>query len=105
MTQNTKTSGKKLFLVDTIVTFRHKYVIEAESLEHAYDEVVMKDSGNPDDSFTEVTQRFLGEVIADGREITKDDFDKMLVDLESDNNEVSSHWMGDELIRKIDYSR
>lgn len=95
----------KLFLVDTIVTFRHKYVIEAETLEHAYDEVTMKDSGNSADYFEEVTQKFIDEAIIDGREITKKDFNKMLDDLESNPGEHSSYWMGNQLIRKIDYKR
>jgi len=97
--------SKKLYIVDTIVTFRHKYVIEANELEHAYDEVTMRDSGNILDDFPEVTQRFLGEIISDGREISKKEFKKLLKDLETDKDEISSYWMGDKLIRKIDYSR
>ena len=98
-------STKKLYLVDTIVTFRHKYVVEANSLEHAYDEITMRESGNERDNFDEVTQRYLGEVISDGREITTADFDRLLATCESDTNETSSYWMGDDLIRKIDYTR
>lgn len=96
---------KKLYLVDTIVTFRHKYVIEADELEHAYDEVTMRDSGADEDSFEEVTQLYLGETITDGREISKKEFKKMLKALETDKREMSSYWMGDKLIRKIDYDR
>ena len=96
---------RKLFIVDTISTFRHRYVIEAKELEHAYDEVTMIDSGDDEDLFEAVSQRYLGEVIVDGREITEKDFDKMLKDLADDNNENCSHWMGDKLIRKIDYGR
>jgi hypothetical protein len=96
---------KKLFIVDTICTFRHKYVIECDELTHAYDEVTMRDSGNPDDNFPEVTQRFLGETITDGREITREEFDKLMASYTNDENEMSSYWMGDKLIRKIDYSK
>ena len=96
---------KKLYIVDTISTFRHRYVVEANELEHAYDEVTMVDSGNDADSFESVTQRHLGEVIVDGREITKEDFDKMLKELENDKNEMCSYWMGDKLIRVLDYDR
>lgn len=95
----------KLFLVDTIVTFRHKYVVEAESLEHAYDEVTMRDSGAEEDSFDEISQRFLGETIADGRRISKKDFKELLQTMAADKDETSSHWLGKDLIRKIDYSR
>ena len=101
------TAPKKthLFVVDTISTFRHRYVIEAESLEHAYDEVTMIDSGHPDDMFESVTQLHIGEQIIDGRKISKKKFDKMLVALSADERELCSHWMGDKLIRKIDYDR
>lgn len=94
-----------LFIVDTISTFRMRYVIEAESLEHAYDEVTMIDSGCPEDAFEEVTQLHVGEQIIDGRKISKKKFDKMLTALATDEREQCSCWMGDKLIRKIDYTR
>lgn len=103
--EENKVAKKKLYIVDTISTFRHRYVIEAAELEHAYDEVTMIDSGNDDDSFESVSQRYLGETIVDGREITKKDFNKMLKDYAMDKNEGCSHWMGDRLIRVIDYDR
>ena len=96
---------KKLFVVDTITTFRHRYVIEAESLEHAYDEVTMNESGNDADMFEPVSQRYLGETIIDGRKISKDKFDKMVTKLSIDAKESCSHWLGDKLIRRIDYDR
>lgn len=99
------TNTKKLFIVDTVVTFRHRYVIEADELSHAYDEITMIDSGNPDDMFESVSQKCLGETIIDGREITKEDFDNMLISLKNDNSELSSYWMGNDLIRCIDYDR
>lgn len=89
-----------LFVVDTISTFRVRYVIEADSVEHAYDEVTMIDSGNPDDKFEEFSQKWLGETIVDGREIKRKHFDKMLKE-----DENCCHWMGDALIRKIDYAK
>jgi hypothetical protein len=95
----------KLFVVDTLVTFRHRYVIEAESLEHAYDEVTMKDSGAEADEFEEVSQRYLDEVIIDGRKIGRKKFQKMIEKLSQDEKELCSAWMGEELIRKIDYNR
>lgn len=94
-----------LYVVDTIVQFRHKYVVEAEKLEHAYDEIVMRDSKCDEDYFDEVTQRYLGETILDGREITREQFDQMMKDLAEDKQEISSHWCGDKLIRKINYER
>jgi hypothetical protein len=96
---------KKLFVVDAIATFRNRYVIEAESLEHAYDEVTMVDSGLPDDLFEPVTQRFLGETISDGREVTREEFNNMLEEYKKDKKESCSFWMGDKLIRAINYDR
>jgi len=94
---------KKLFIVDTICTFRHRYVIEANELEHAFDEVTMVDSGLPDDSFESAEQEFMGEIILDGREISNKDFKKLLEEME--RRGTGSHWMGEKLIRKIDYDR
>lgn len=92
-----------LFIVDTIVTTRMRYVIEAKEASHAEDEVTMIDSGSPDDRFEEFSQRNLGEVIVDTRSITKAEFKKMLE--ESKTTGESSYWMGEKLIRKIDYAR
>ena len=103
--EENKVAKKKLYIVDTISTFRHRYVIEAAELEHAYDEVTMIDSGNDDNSFESVSQRYLGETIIDGREISKKEFDKMLKTLEADKDENCSYWMGDKLIRVLDYDR
>jgi len=95
--------GKKLFVVDVISSFHNRYVIEAESLEHAYDEVTMIDSGNEEDSFEPFSQKFLGEQIIDGRKISPRKFQKLLVELEKSGD--GSYWMGEQLIRKIDYNR
>lgn len=95
---------KKLFIVDTISSFRLRYVIEAEELDHAYDEVLMRNSGSSKDAFEEMTQRYLGETILDGREITKKEFKALLESCEKDKDELSSHWLGEKLIRVIDYN-
>jgi hypothetical protein len=93
-----------LFVVDTIVTFRHRYVVDCKELEHAYDTVVCEDA-------PEFSQMFLGENIVTGREITYDEFEKMNKALEKygDGNdyqpETGSPWMGDKMIYKVDYSR
>jgi len=97
-----KESKKKLFIIDTISTFRLRYAIEAESLEHAYDEVTMNGG---DDFFDELSQKHLGETIIDGREISKDDLKKMTDKLQNNPEELCCGWMGDKLIRKIDYNK
>lgn len=94
---------KKLFIVETITTFKHTYVIEAEELEHAYDEVTMIDSGVESDYFESVEQESLGETIIGGRKISMKKFYKLLKEIETKG--TGSHWMGEQLIRKIDYEK
>lgn len=89
-----------LFVIDAVASFRMRFVIEADELSHAMDEVVMRESGNDDDFFDEFSQKYLGETIIDGREITTEQFQQLLKE-DSD----CSHWMGDKLIHKIKYER
>jgi hypothetical protein len=91
-----------LFEIDVLVSFRNKYIIEAETLEHAYDELVMTEHNR---EFDEVTQKFLGEQIIEGRETTREGFTEMINRLKDDKNELCSYWMEDKLIHKIDYSK
>lgn len=89
-----------IFLVDTLSTFRMKYAIEAETLEHAMDELVMTEHNR---NFDEVTQRWLGEQIIEGREVSYEELLVLMNKLEKDKDEMSSHWMGDKLIHKVNY--
>ena len=91
-----------LFEVDVLVSFRNKYIIEAESLEHVYDELVMTEHNR---EFDEVTQKFLGEQIIEGREITREGITEMINRLKDDKEELCSYWMEDKLIHKIDYTK
>lgn len=92
-----------LFEIDVLSTFRNKYVIEAESLEHAYDELVMTEHNR---DFDEVTQKFLGEQIIEGRGITREGVTDMINHLKDDKSELCSYWMDvDKLIHKIDYTK
>jgi len=92
-----------LFEIDVLTTFRSKYVIEAESLEHAYDELVMTEHNR---EFDEVTQKFLGEQIIEGRETTPKGVADMINRLKDDKSELCSYWMDvDKLIHKIDYTK
>jgi hypothetical protein len=91
-----------LFEIDVLVSFRNKYIIEADALEHAYDELVMTEHNR---EFNEVTQKFLGEQIIEGREITKENLIGMIDRLKNDKDEMCSYWMDDKLIHKIDYTK
>lgn len=92
-----------LFIVDCISSHRMRYVIEAKTLEHAYDEVTMRDSGTTSTHFEEVSQRWLGETIIDGREVSSEELQKVVDSMRQDKNELCSHWMVDKLIRKVQY--
>lgn len=91
-----------LFEVDVLVSFRNKYIIEAETLEHAYDEMVMTEH---DRNFDELSQKFLGEQIIEGCEITRENLPGLIERLKSDKSEMCSYWMEDKLIHKIDYTK
>jgi len=90
-----------IYLVDTISSFRLRYAVEAKSLEHAMDEIVMNEANH---QFDDLTQKHLGEQIVDGREVTKEEFDKYVVGLKDDMAEMSSHWMGEKMIHKVNYN-
>lgn len=91
-----------LYVVDTIVSYKMRYVIEAKELEHAYDEVVCNESSG---EFSEFSQVYLGEQIIEGYEIKKKDYKQMVLDLENKTNprESGSPWMGSKMIHKINY--
>jgi hypothetical protein len=92
-----------LFVVETIQTFRHKYVIDCQNLEHAYDTVALEEAG-------EFSQMHLGEQIITGREISRAEFNQMNAALEQYGDgvhyqpESGSPWMGDKMIHVVDYS-
>lgn len=91
-----------LFVVETIQTFRHRYVIECKKLSHAYDTVAMNEA-------EEFSQMYLGEQIIAGRQISKKMFDKMNNALEQYGDgthyqpESGSPWMGEKMIHKVEY--
>ena len=92
-----------LFVVETIQTFRHKYVVDCRSVEHALDTIAMNEA-------EELSQMFLGEQIVRGYEITYDQFDKMNKDMVEGYGdgalyqpESGSPWMGEKMIHKVVY--
>lgn len=89
-----------IYLVDAISTFRLRYAIEAKSLEHAYDEIVINEVNH---EFDELTQKHLGVQIVDGREVSLEEYKNYLTQLQEDKNEMSSHWMGEQMIHKVNY--
>lgn len=86
-----------LFEVSTVSLFRHKYVIEAKNLEHAYDTVLI-------DHPESLTQKYLDENIIDGRKIDRKEFEKLCQESMTDSAELSNGHMGTKIIYKVDYN-
>lgn len=93
---------KKLVLVETVSSFKHRYVVEVEDdIDHALDEFIMR---NGDSEFVELSQKHLDEIIYDHREINIDEFYKIF---DQDNDYLKS-WTEEEklrMINKIDYDK
>jgi hypothetical protein len=91
-----------LFVIDVLTSFRNKYIIEANELSHAYDEICMTEHSR---DFTELTQKFLGESILEGKQISYEELGKLIETLKSNDDELCCHWLQDKLIHKIDYTK
>lgn len=86
-----------IFEVNTVSIFRHKYVIEARNLEHAYDTVLVD---NPE----ALTQKYLDETITDGRKIGRKEFERLCDESMKDSRELSNGYLGTRIIHKVDYN-
>ena len=93
----------KLYLVETISMFRLRYVVEAQSMEHAMDEVTMHAAGG-DCLLKEFSQHYIDEVISSGRKLSEKEYMKLF---DKDNDYLKS-WSDEkklEFINKIDYTK
>lgn len=86
-----------LFEVNTVSLFRHKYIIEAKNLDHAYDTVLVD---NPES----LTQKHLDETITDGRKIDRQEFERLCNDSANDSSEFSNAHLGTQIIHKVNYN-
>jgi hypothetical protein len=86
-----------LFEVSTVSLFRHKYVIEAKNLEHAYDTVLI-------DHPEYLTQKYLDENIIDGRKIDRKEFERICDESLNDSAELSNAHLGTQIIHKVEYN-
>lgn len=86
-----------LFEVNTVSLFRHKYIIQAKNLEHAYDTVLI-------DKPEELTQKHLDETILDGRKIDREEFERLCNESMEDSTELSNAHLGTRIIHKVDYN-
>lgn len=70
------------YLVETISMFRIRYVIEANEVSHAADEVVMNNIDN------EFSQKHIDELITSTREITDEEYLKLF----DEDNQYIMQW-------------
>lgn len=93
------TSEDKIFIVETISTFKIRYAIRGKSLEHAMDTVTCKEA-------EELDQDWLGETIFGCKEITEKQFLKNEANLSYMTN--PNVWTKErklEMIHSIDYTK
>ena len=92
----------KLYLVETVSIFRHRYIVEAKEAEHANDEVVMNATGPYDESWSEFSQKHIDETIFSTREITADEY----LEIFDEDNDYLKGWTDVEkmqYVNVIDY--
>jgi len=94
---------KKLYMVETISTFRMRYVVEANEESHALDEVTYQ-LGLDGSFFKEFSQNHVDETIFSSREITDEEF---LKEFDKDNSYLASWPIHNkrEYINEIDYDK
>lgn len=91
-----------LFLVETVSTCRHRYMIDAPDEATAESAVKNQDSGNPEDRLYEFSQRFTDEQLLDVNEITKEHFKRLQSALEVEGTKESgSPWIGERVINRV----
>jgi hypothetical protein len=93
---------KKLYMVETVLLTKFRYVIEAYDESHALDEVVMNTSGSYNKDWKEFSQRALEEVVSDCREISPTEY----LELFDKDNDYLKEWTLDQklsYINEIDY--
>jgi hypothetical protein len=72
------------YLVEAISMFRMRYVIEAETAEHAMDEVTMNDNGD----LREFSQKHIDENITSVREIDREEYLRLF----NEDNDYLQDW-------------
>jgi hypothetical protein len=93
---------KKLYMVETVLITKFRYVVEARDESHAMDEVVMNTSGSYNNDWKEFSQRALEEVISNCREISTTEY----LELFDKDNHYLKDWTLDQkmsYINEIEY--
>lgn len=89
-----------LFEITTVNMFKSRYVVQARSVEDAYDTILM-------DRPEELSQCHLDETIIDGRRISHDQFYELLKKVRKETDKLgaldNAH-LGQKIIHRADYS-
>jgi hypothetical protein len=90
----------KNYLVETVVTYRMRYVVKAKDSTHATDEVVMNEN---DPEFKEFSQLYLGSHVSSVRELSDEDVLKVC----DEDNDYVKNWSDEKkievFVNVIDY--
>ena len=90
-----------IFQITTVNTFRNRYVVEASSIDEAYDAILI-------DRPEELSQVHIDESVIDGRQISKSEFKRLLVKVqnETDNQQgLDNAHMGEKIIHRVKFSK
>lgn len=90
-----------LYKVDTLVSSRFRYIVDASSKEGAIDAVEWRLDERSGEYFDEFSQKDLGETIIDAGEITKEEFLAMNEALKNSRDEIGSPWLGEKAIKRL----
>lgn len=90
-----------LYKVDTLVSSRFRYIIEASDMSSAMNAVELRLDDQAVEYFDEFSQKDLGEIIIDAGEITKEEFLAMNEALKNSTNEIGSPWLGEKIIKRL----
>ena len=87
-----------MYIVETVSTFRMRYVVSCQSAEHAMDTVTMNEA-------PEMSQLHLGEQIISARKISHDEF----IAIHDEDNDYLASWDTDtkykNFVHEVDYSK
>jgi len=81
---------EKIYLIETVSMFRHRYAVRAQSVEHAKDIVTCEEA-------EEISQEYIGENIVGGREITEDEY----LQIFDQDNDYLKNWSVELKLSKI----
>lgn len=90
-----------IFQIITINSFRNRYVIEASSIEEAYDSILI-------DKPEELSQIHIDESAIDGKQISRSEFKKLLIQVQNETNNqqgMDNAHMGEKIIHRVKFSK